>query len=132
MRVIFIFALLGLLPASVAATDASTYRWQVLWDKQASLTATVSGARYERQLISVHNSFWADVYDKCSAEAIKAQIYEFRAVAVIDKNGQVTDFVLMPNDNSLHCFVKEMVGRKYPAPPVAPFYEGFTLKMSDE
>ncbi len=132
MRFILNLALLGLLPVPVVATDTATHDWKTLWDKQASLTATPSGASYERKLISVHNSFWADVYEKCSAAATKAQIYEFSAVAVIDKSGKVADFILMPNDDNLDCFTSQMVGRKYPPPPVAPFYEGFRIKLSGQ
>ena len=62
---------------------------------------------------------------------MKAGIATFRAVAVIDATGRVSEFLPMPNSPHLKCFTNNMVGKQYPAPPVSPFYELFEISLTD-
>ena len=122
-------ALLALLASPALAGKATSERWKMLWDKQAAQTATWEGASYEQRLIATHNTFWANVYAKCARTAKSAGMDEFSAVAVIDAEGKITEFVIFPDNPALKCFSDDMVGRRYPAPPVAPFHEGFTVTL---
>jgi len=130
MRDGLIVGLLMWMASPALANEAKGERWQTLWEKQAAQTATWEGAAYEQRLIASHNAFWPSLYAKCSAAAIEGGIDEFNAVAVIDAEGKVIEFVISSNNQELNCFSKEMVGRKYPAPPVAPFHEGFTITLT--
>ncbi len=118
-----------LLCSSAMADDSYVGRWDTLWNAHSRLTATPNGAIYERRLIAAHNLFWRDITRRCSAEAVEAGMARFRGVAVVNKEGVVTEFVLMPNDASLQCFSKEMVGRKYPKPPKSIFYQAFVVNL---
>ena len=57
----------------------------------------------------------------------KVVVQAFAAIAVIDSSGTINEFLPMPNSAHLRCFTTEMVGRKYPKPPVSPFYERFRI-----
>ena len=91
------------------------------------LVATEAGRDYERRLIEVHNTFWRFVYERCIEGVRKESLESFRAIAVVDGNGVVTKFLTLPKSENLACFTKEMVGRRYPAPPTASFYERFVI-----
>ncbi|MCH6483079.1 hypothetical protein MMG85_05820 [Pseudoxanthomonas sp. LH2527] len=115
-------------PAS--GSNDQSERWESLWEKQAAETATWSGASYEQRLIASHNRFWRGLYAKCAGVARRAGIEAFKAVAVIDAKGNVSEFVVFSKDKALNCFVEEMVGKQYPVPPVAPFHEGFEITLA--
>ena len=121
--------LLALMASPAVSGEAKSERWKTLWDKQAAQTATWEGASYEQRLIATHNTFWANVYAQCAGKAKSAGIDEFSAVAVIDAEGKITEFVILSDNPALKCFSEDMVGRRYPAPPVAPFHEGFTVTL---
>ncbi len=67
------------------------------------------------------------MYEQCIDGGRKEGLESFRAIAVVDANGVVTKFLALPNSENLACFAKEMVGRRYPAPPTAPLYERYTI-----
>jgi hypothetical protein len=115
------------LPA--VGNDTKSERWEYLWEKQALQTATWAGASYEQRLIASHNTFWPGVHAKCGEAARRAGVRTFKAVAVIDAKGNVSEFVIFSKEKALSCFAKEMVGKKYPAPPTAPFHEGFQITL---
>lgn len=121
--------LLALMASPAVSGEAKSERWKTLWDKQAAQTATWEGASYEQRLIATHNTFWPNVYAQCAGKAKSAGIDEFSAVAVIDAEGKITEFVILSDNPALKCFSEDMVGRRYPAPPVAPFHEGFTVTL---
>lgn len=129
MRKELLMALLALLAFPALASEAKSERWKTLWGKQSAQTATWQGASYEQRLIATHNRFWPSVYTKCARTAQSAGIGEFSAVAVIDAEGKIAEFVIFPDNPALKCFSEGMVGRRYPAPPVAPFHEGFTITL---
>lgn len=80
-------------------------------------------------MLLIHNRYWGGIYQACAAEARKAGVERFKAVAIIDSAGVVKEFLINPSDPHLECFSKEMVGRKYPEPPSAPFYEVFSVTL---
>lgn len=105
-------------------------RWHQLEAESNRLTATFRGAIWERRMLSAHNVFWPQIYQACAAEPRKDGIESFRAIAVINSKGFVTEFLVNPENKALACFTRHMVGRKYPAPPKAPFYEVYTVNLS--
>lgn len=114
-----------------APHDSEGYepRWARLSSAHDHLIGTAAGREYERQLIAVHNAFWQSLYARCSGDAKKEGLASFQAIAVINENGLVTEFLPMPNSRNFACFVDGMLHRRYPAPPSVPFYERFTIKI---
>ncbi|KGQ19277.1 hypothetical protein LF41_2923 [Lysobacter dokdonensis DS-58] len=104
-------------------------RWHTLAAEGHRMTSTVEGMAWERRMLPVHNGFWADVIRTCAAEPMEAGIESFQAVAVIDGSGIVKEYLINPSAPHLACFSREMVGRQYPAPPSAPFYEVYTISL---
>lgn len=101
-------------------------------DHHYRLVGTPAGANWEGTImLPVHRQIWPEIYKTCVGEAHAAGVTGFEAIAVIDKDGVVTEFFTMPNDPALGCFSKMMVGKKLPPPPVAPFYEAYkyTVRM---
>jgi hypothetical protein len=131
MRAVLIAGLSLSFALPALGNDAQSERWEYLWEQQALQTATWAGASYERRLIVTHNTFWPAIHAKCGAPARLAGVQAFKAVAVIDANGEVSEFVVFSKDKALRCFVEEMVGKKYPAPPFAPFHEGFQMTVRE-
>jgi hypothetical protein len=129
MRAMLLAGLSLSLALPAIGNDTKSVRWEHLWEKQALQTATWAGASYEQRLIASHNTFWPGVYAKCGEGARRAGVRAFRAVAVIDAKGNVSEFVVFSTDKALRCFAEEMVGKKYPAPPIAPFHEGFEITL---
>ena len=125
--------MLFVLPSSLALAGADAYseRWQRLSNEHYRQIRSPEGQEYERRLVAVHNTFWASVTQRCTEGAVKAGIATFRAVAVIDATGRVSEFLPMPNSPHLKCFTNNMVGKQYPAPPVSPFYELFEISLTD-
>ena len=80
-------------------------------------------------MLPVHNGFWPEVIRTCATQAEQGGIERFRAVAVIDGVGVVTEYLINPSNPHVECFAKQMIGRKYPAPPSAPFYEVYTVTL---
>ncbi|TZF87784.1 hypothetical protein [Cognatilysobacter lacus] len=80
-------------------------------------------------MLPIHNAFWAGVVDVCGPQMRAAGIEKFQAVAVISADGTVTEYLPDSSAPPLRCFSKQMVGRKYPAPPQAPFYERYTVSL---
>jgi hypothetical protein len=131
MRRMIAIMILGTLSASALGVEGYSERWERVSAKHDLLIATDEGAAYERKLVSVHNSFWRDVYAACNAQGRREGVKFFRAIAVVDEAGTVTEFLPNPNSPHFRCFVEQMVGRNYPAPPVAPFYERFKITFPD-
>ncbi|NYF22199.1 hypothetical protein HEP73_04369 [Xanthomonas sp. GW] len=111
---------------------SSTDRWDGLKDESDRQTSTFRGMLWEREMLLVHNQFWAQVYQACAPEARAAGIGSFKAVATVDRQGKVTEYLVNPNVPALRCFAKQMVGRQYPEPPAAPFYEVYGVTISSE
>ncbi|NIK40547.1 hypothetical protein FHY12_002872 [Xanthomonas arboricola] len=105
-------------------------RWQQLASEAHRLTSTFRGVAWEQRMLPAHNSFWPDIVAACSPQAKAAGITSFQAVAAISSTGVVTDYLPNPQSPALDCFSKQMVGRKYPAPPESPFYEFYTVNLS--
>jgi hypothetical protein len=129
MRRLVAAALLGLLPTAVLGADDYDRAWDLASAEHDRLIATAAGAEYEAQLLPVHRAFWSDVYLECLDEARKTGLDHFRALAVIDETGAVRDFLAMPNNPHFDCFAEWMVGKQYPVPPVAPFYQRFRIGL---
>lgn len=115
----------GTVKSTLSPTERYEVRWQRLSSQADHLGSTATGHAYEYELLAVHKTFWKDVAMKCLDEAKNEGIQAFAAIAVIDSGGTITEFLPMPNSPHLRCFTTEMVGRKYPKPPVSPFYERF-------
>jgi hypothetical protein len=122
------------LSISAVAVTADDYakEWNRMSAEHDRLMATPAGQSYERQLVNVHNTFWRAIYVQCSPSAKREGAASFRAIAVIDRQGTVNQFLPMPNSQNFACFSERMVGKRYPAPPSAPFYERFTIDLSDD
>jgi hypothetical protein len=122
------------LSISAVAVTAGDYakEWNRMSAEHERLIATAAGQRYERQLVDVHNTFWRAIYVECSPSAKKEGVASFRAIAVIGRKGAVMQFLPMPNSQNFSCFSERMVGKQYPPPPSAPFYERFTINLADD
>ena len=105
-------------------------RWHQLAAEGHRMTSTFEGIAWERQMLPVHNSFWAEVIRACAPQAKQGGVESFQAVATIDESGIVKEYLINPSDPHLACFSSQMVGRKYPAPPSTPFYEVYTVNLS--
>jgi hypothetical protein len=127
-----IAAILLLAVSAAQSSDTYSNNWERMSAEHDRLISTPAGRDYEQRLIEVHNTFWRDVYALCIADARREAISVFRAIAVIDSEGAVTEFLPMPNSRHLSCFTKNMVGRRYPRPPAVPFYERFKIYLSQE
>ncbi len=123
---------LGLLSGSAIGAEEYSARWERISAEHDRLIATDKGAAYERELLPVHNSFWRDVHKACSAEAKREELEMFRAIAVVDERGTITEFLPNPDSPHFKCFTDQMVGRAYPVPPVAPFYERIKIGLPDD
>jgi hypothetical protein len=129
MRGLLALAFLGVVSGCASSGDAYSNRWDGLAKQHFRLIATAEGAAWEQAFLPVHNAFWRDVYASCAGQAASSGLTSFRAIAVVDKTGIVTEFLTMPNSRHLGCFSAQMVGRQYPAPPTAPFYEVFEVSL---
>jgi hypothetical protein len=125
----FVVTFFALLAGCSSGRAPAADRWHKLAAEGERLTSTFQGIAWEQRMLPVHNSFWPDVYRACAPQARQANIESFRAVAVIDDDGIVKEYLVNPNTQNLACFSKQMVGRKYPAPPSSPFYEVYTVKV---
>ncbi|GMV31595.1 MAG: hypothetical protein AMXMBFR59_37200 [Rhodanobacteraceae bacterium] len=103
-------------------------RWARLANEHLAMVKEEPGKSYERELFAVHNTFWRDVSKKCKSRAVEAGIEKFSALAVLDAEGAVVEFLTMPESQGLRCYVEQMSGRRYPRPPTAPFYELITVR----
>ncbi|MBN6152751.1 hypothetical protein JR065_20690 [Xanthomonas sp. AmX2] len=118
-----------ILLAGSSGSASATDRWHQLADEGRRLTSTFQGIAWEQRMLPIHNGFWPDVYRACAPQARQAGIDSFRAVAVIDGTGTIKEYLINPSTPHLACFSKQMVGRKYPAPPSSPFYEVYTIEV---
>ena len=116
-------------PACLAADESYEDRWVRIANEHLALVKVEPGKSYERELIVAHNSFWKDVSGKCAGAAKKGKVKEFHAVAVVDADGRISEFLVMPHEKALKCYEEEMVGRHYPQPPSSPFYELISVKL---
>jgi hypothetical protein len=112
--------------------DDYAKEWNRMSAEHERLIATPAAQGYERQIVAVHNTFWRAIYVECSPSAKKEGVASFRAIAVIDRQGIVTQFLPLPNSQHFSCFSERMIGKRYPVPPSAPFYERFTINLSDD
>ena len=83
-------------------------------------------------MLPVHNVFWAKVHATCAPKARAAGIDSFKAVAVIGRDGLIQQFLIQPDAKVLDCFSGQIVGKRYPPPPEASFYEVITVKLGAE
>ena len=123
----------SLLIASIARcgdVDVYASRCQQLADISHEQIKTPEGHAYEQELVKAHNKFWRDVHDKCVEAAREEDIASFHSIIVINSAGEVTEFLPLPQSANFQCFVTNMVGKKYPAPPHAPFYEVLNVHLS--
>ncbi|WP_129588391.1 hypothetical protein [Solilutibacter silvestris] len=104
-------------------------RWHQLAAESDRLTATFRGKFWEHEMLPIHNEFWPKIFAACAPQAKTAGITNFKAVAVINKDGVVTEYLPSSNSPALKCFSEQMVGRKYPTPPESPFYEVYTINL---
>lgn len=133
MKLIIGILILTLSISALAVTaEGYTKEWNRMSAEHERLIATPAGQGYERQLVDVHNTFWRSIYVQCSPSAKKEGVTSFRAIAVIDRQGAVKQFLPMPNRQNFSCFSERMVGKRYPPPPTAPFYERFTINLTDD
>ena len=128
-----------LLPVALLAVSCASHRasvapdeWQKLVAEGNRQTSTREGKMWEYRMLPVHNGFWAKVHDTCAPKARVAGIDSFKAVAVIDRDGVIQQFLIQPDAKALDCFSRQIVGKRYPPPPEAPFYEVFILKLGAE
>lgn len=108
---------------ATAQPDDYARQWVRLANEHLLMVKTEPGKSYELELIKAHSTFWHAVSSKCKREAVNAGIDKFSAIAVLDRDGKVVEFLTLPDSPKLSCYEKQMVGRRYPAPPFAPFYE---------
>lgn len=130
MRALAVTFLIFAAGSSSGQAAPAADRWQQLATEGDRLTSTFQGMMWERRMLSIHNGFWADVYRTCAPQARQAGVESFKAVAVIDSEGFVKEYLLNPNSPHLACFANQMIGRQYPAPPTVPFYEVYTVKVA--
>jgi len=131
MRGLLTLVLFSALSGCANSNDNYSNRFEDLTRQHYRLTAMDDGAAWEKASLPVHNSFWMDVLSTCTGQAKDGGISRFDAIAVIDKDGAVTEFLTMPKSEHLRCFSVEMIGRQYPAPPTAPFYQLFKVTLSE-
>lgn len=112
----------------VAGAEDYSQRWVRIANEYLAMVKEEPGKSYERELIAAHNTFWPEVSRKCKSRAIKAGIEKFSAVAVLEADGTIVEFLTLPESPDLNCYVKQMTGRRYPPPPSAPFYEVITVR----
>jgi hypothetical protein len=114
---------------SEVATDPYLVRWQSLSRLVDGILSTAEGVAYEHEFVAAHNVFWRDVARKCRSEAQNEPVERFSAIAVIDRDGTITEFLPKPNSPHFRCYTTEMIGRHYPKPPISPFYERFHIAI---
>ena len=130
MKLFGAFLLLAAFVTVAEGSDEYLKDWERMSAEHDRLISTPAGKDYEERLIAVHNMFWRDVYAQCIADARKEGVAVFRAIAVIDSAGNVTQFLTMPNSTHFSCFTKSMVGKRYPKPPTVPFHERFRIYIT--
>jgi hypothetical protein len=113
--------------SSIAHAENYTEKWEGLSEKHYEMIKGEPGKSYEVELINSHNTFWKDVYKKCNRSAKKAKLKSFSAIAVVDASGLITEFLTMPDNRHFKCYRRAMVGKRYPRPPIAPFYELYEI-----
>jgi hypothetical protein len=126
------FVLVVFMSSADCSSLSSTDRWNQLKDESDRQTSTFRGMLWEREMIVVHNQFWAQLYQACAPEARAAGIGNFKAIAIVDRHGKVSEYLVNPNVPALRCFATQMVGRQYPEPPMAPFYEVYGVTIDPE
>ena len=125
--IIYIF-----LSGAAQASDLYTEKWHGMESEHFALISTELGKSYENALVNEHNSFWPAIYEQCHKQAAKAKRKSFEAIAVVNSSGRITAFHTLPKNKNYACFVRNMVGKKYPKPPVSPFYEVIQIVLSNE
>jgi hypothetical protein len=115
----------------ISSANAEDYagRWVRLANEHVALVKVEPGKSYEARFVEGHNTFWREISAKCEDKAVEAGLEKFSAILVIDKAGVVKEFLTAPHTPRLSCYVEEMVGRRYPAPPSAPFYEMLIVRL---
>ena len=104
--------------------------WHRLAAEADRMTSTFRGIAWEQDMLPVHNAFWAGIVASCGPGARTAGVPKFEAIAVINRDGVVADYLPNPDVPALQCFTKQMTGRKYPAPPESPFYARYTIDLN--
>ncbi|MFA6903563.1 MAG: hypothetical protein WC236_10815 [Gallionellaceae bacterium] len=117
------FIIYILLSSTAQAGEHYTEKWHQMESEHFALVATEIGKKYEDALVTEHNNFWPAIYEQCHKQAAKAKRKSFEAIAVVNSSGSITAFHTMPKNNNYACFTRNMIGKKYPKPPVSPFYE---------
>jgi hypothetical protein len=114
----------------IHGSAAGASEWDRMVAEHDKVVARESGQAYERRLVDAHNVFWKGVFDKCKDAAVRGGLKRFDAIAVVDARGRITAFPTKPDSPHLKCFRDEMVGREYPKPPVAPYYEVIGIALT--
>lgn len=113
-----------------ASAEDYAERWTRLANEHLAMVKSGPGRDYERgPFIEAHQPLWRDVAKRCKADVEKSNLKKFSAIAVIDAQGRVTEFLTLPQHPALDCLVQAMVGQQYPPPPFAPYYELINLKL---
>jgi hypothetical protein len=128
----FLFTTVLLSLSGNSHAESYDEKFQRLSDEHHQMIKNEPGKSYEVELINSHNEFWRFVYQKCNPSAQKANIESFSAIAVVDSDGFVKDFLTMPKSRHLSCYKRVMKGKQYPKPPVAPFYELYKIGISSK
>lgn len=115
----------GMSPARAAGDFAAAEKKAIDQVKSAKGRAYNDGP-----MLAAHNSFWTDVGDACSQDAIDGKLAKFDMVVVIDTDGQVSDVLLNPDQPANACYRDEMMSKSYPPPPEAPFHLRFGVDLS--
>lgn len=128
-----------LLPVALLVVSCASHRssaapdeWQRLEAEGNRQTSKREGKIWEYRMLPVHNGFWAKVHDTCAPKARVAGIDSFKAVAIIDRDGVIQQFLTQPDAKALDCFSRQIAGNRYPPPPEALFYEVINVKLGAE
>lgn len=118
--------------AAQASEPSYEEKWHRMEREHFALISTELGKSYENALVNEHNSFWPAIYEQCYKQAMKAKSKSFEAIAVVSSSGSITAFYTMPKNKNYACFVRNMIRKKYPKPPVSPFYEAIQIVLPNE
>ena len=125
--IIYIF-----LSSAAQASELYSEKWHRMESEHFALISTELGKSYENALVNEHNNFWPAIYEQCHKQAEKAKRKSFEAIAVINSSGIIAAFYTLPKSKNYACFTRNMIGKKYPKPPVSPFYEVIQIVLPIE
>ncbi len=104
--------------------------WATAEKKAGEQDKSAKGRAYnDGPMLQAHNSFWDDVGDACSQDALDAKLTKFDMIVVLDADGQVSNVLLKPDQPANACYRDEMMSKSYPPPPEAPFHLRFGVDL---